>query len=966
MKNTNKIKKLINNSTAVLVVLFSCYLFLPNIATAQVINALPGVLQNTQFFLEQMNGGTLPPLSPTNSYDFASDFFSLNGNISPVSGCRTNQFGQTVSFFDNFNDGSLTTGCTANFQTFGTFQESGGFLHMNSDFAILVGTEFRGHTAQANLIINDGGGDTELITSFRPDIPNPFPTQTQYGMILVDDLQGPFFESSVLQIQPGAPGQTLVSAFRSAPIPPGPTINNFTTINLTGLTRIVLKLRFEDASNRVFPSYSTDGGTTFIPLRNPDNSLFFMPAFTVPGQTQARAQIFAAERLLAQTMIRPTTNGTIICDFHCYFNPKTNSFHEGIDIDRNIASMAVKAVASGRIEIIHRDITPNGGAGRWVWVSHGDIRNLSGVVVPNISSRYLHLNTISSSLVENQNINQDTVIGTVGNTGTDTPHLHFETRQGVISQTNKDFRLTTALDPKQFVQYPIIQREFFLYSSADAPDFVIRDPDGLVISKTVNQLPGIVNYIDVNYSGSLEGEGIGGYDKAVFNQFKIGDYAITVLPVNASITDFYTLKAIFDGQTVTLIENARIADIPSVPFIVRVSSSSIQKIIPVKIRIEPKTLNLSSQGVLTSFIQIPKGFGATINDINPSTITLSGAPTVSTTVNAGTNLLIAKFNRRDLVNVVPGLHVKLVVQGKLFDNTVFEGSDTLRIINSNQAQLSSVFSSLQKVFSWLTGLLQKLLVYFNPKKSNELPIRISPFLSMSKGELVKTEKVVCNNETYIFDSIKVVTKPGISDYSYFSDVYKHNRSPDNFVVRLKAPQRELVYGGKTYVEHVIFSVLVAPKKGCDRIYLTNAHDPDISHPLPAKKIFVWEIGTQETKELSISKEYASNYAPSVSPDSETILVVQRDNLSSANDYCNFRLLKLLYLRKDTAETLIQLPKTETFDDGTSDLDPYCNGTNIGWQDKNTIYYNVYDATVKVEYVNNTTRPVIERRTLVIK
>lgn len=164
-----------------------------------------------------------------------------------------------------------------------------------------------------------------------------------------------------------------------------------------------------------------------------------------------------------------------------------------------------------------------------------------------------------------------------------------------------------------------------------------------------------------------------------------------------------------------------------------------------------------------------------------------------------------------------------------------------------------------------------------------------------------------------------------------------------------------------------FSILTTPSTNCDRIYLTNVLP--ISHPVPAQGIFEWRIGAQEIRELAISKEFTGNRVPyppkpnrlaPLSPDGEKIIVAKQGAPTGENQWCNYKSLYFLDLRKDISRLLVQLPGSESLDDGISDLDPYCGGLNFGWLDENTIYYDVYDSTKNPPY------PIIERRTLKIE
>lgn len=99
-------------------------------------------------------------------------------------------------------------------------------------------------------------------------------------------------------------------------------------------------------------------------------------------------------------------------------------------------------------------------------------------------------------------------------------------------------------------------------------------------------------------------------------------------------------------------------------------------IVPATVRIEPETLNLRAQGVLTAFIQIPKPYRT--EDVDVSTVTCEGALAQSATFAA--EKLVLKFRVRDLQTIAPGNQVKLTVKGRLKDGSVFEAFDTLRVI----------------------------------------------------------------------------------------------------------------------------------------------------------------------------------------------------------------------------------------------------------------------------------------------
>jgi len=100
--------------------------------------------------------------------------------------------------------------------------------------------------------------------------------------------------------------------------------------------------------------------------------------------------------------------------------------------------------------------------------------------------------------------------------------------------------------------------------------------------------------------------------------------------------------------------------------------------------LDPDTLNLKSEGRwITCYIRLPEGYD--VGDINVSTILLDGVVPAEWG-NVEGNVLMVKFDRqavieyiRDVLEIADG-EVTLTVTGKLYDETMFEGSDTIRVI----------------------------------------------------------------------------------------------------------------------------------------------------------------------------------------------------------------------------------------------------------------------------------------------
>jgi hypothetical protein len=199
--------------------------------------------------------------------------------------------------------------------------------------------------------------------------------------------------------------------------------------------------------------------------------------------------------------------------------------------------------------------------------------------------------------------------------------------------------------------------------------------------------------------------------------------------VNASIEDTYWVN-------VSNSENQS----EYVNFTVEYSSqpSPLQDITTITIEIKPETLNLASKGVFTAFIQLPKGYD--VANINISTVVCEGVPAVKGMV-ADDNKYIAKFDREDLVGVEPGDAVPLTVTGKLYNETPFEGNDTIRVIKRGRWGLKLLPDHpIYKVKRWSEGV--HMFFTFNDTAKARLHIHFSEKrLAEAKAmtELGKTE-----------------------------------------------------------------------------------------------------------------------------------------------------------------------------------------------------------------------------------
>lgn len=116
--------------------------------------------------------------------------------------------------------------------------------------------------------------------------------------------------------------------------------------------------------------------------------------------------------------------------------------------------------------------------------------------------------------------------------------------------------------------------------------------------------------------------------------------------------------------------------------------SGISEPIEAYIDIDPDTLNLNSQGKwITCYIELPGDYD--VDDIDVSTIKLNDQvpaeshPTgIGDEDDDGVPDLMVKFDRSAVQQILQaGDEVEITVTGELNDETPFEGSDTIRVIN---------------------------------------------------------------------------------------------------------------------------------------------------------------------------------------------------------------------------------------------------------------------------------------------
>ena len=101
----------------------------------------------------------------------------------------------------------------------------------------------------------------------------------------------------------------------------------------------------------------------------------------------------------------------------------------------------------------------------------------------------------------------------------------------------------------------------------------------------------------------------------------------------------------------------------------------------IELDIDPDTLNLQSKGEwITCYIWLPEGYD--VADIDPESILLNGQVTPDWgRVDETGQMLIVKFNRSEVQDILEVGEVELTISGELTDGTKFEGTDTITVID---------------------------------------------------------------------------------------------------------------------------------------------------------------------------------------------------------------------------------------------------------------------------------------------
>ena len=100
-----------------------------------------------------------------------------------------------------------------------------------------------------------------------------------------------------------------------------------------------------------------------------------------------------------------------------------------------------------------------------------------------------------------------------------------------------------------------------------------------------------------------------------------------------------------------------------------------------KARIVPRTINLASKGNwINCHIWLPENYN--VADIDPNSVLLEDEiKAKSVQVDEEEQVAIAKFDREDVQAILEVGDIELTITGRLTDGTVFEGKDTIKVLN---------------------------------------------------------------------------------------------------------------------------------------------------------------------------------------------------------------------------------------------------------------------------------------------
>lgn len=102
-------------------------------------------------------------------------------------------------------------------------------------------------------------------------------------------------------------------------------------------------------------------------------------------------------------------------------------------------------------------------------------------------------------------------------------------------------------------------------------------------------------------------------------------------------------------------------------------------VINISVRIKPRVINLKSKGRFTAFVKFNSEYD--VSDVDKNTIECEGVKAVRTRIIANKNLFKSSFKIKDLKEISTGDSVPFQVTGNLTTGEIFQGSDSVKVIN---------------------------------------------------------------------------------------------------------------------------------------------------------------------------------------------------------------------------------------------------------------------------------------------
>jgi len=112
-----------------------------------------------------------------------------------------------------------------------------------------------------------------------------------------------------------------------------------------------------------------------------------------------------------------------------------------------------------------------------------------------------------------------------------------------------------------------------------------------------------------------------------------------------------------------------------------------EPVVDAEIDIDPDTVNLKSKGKwITCRIWLPADYS--VADIEPNSVLIENEPNDIYPewiwFNENKQVVMAKFNRVDVCEILEAGNIELTVTGHLVDGTYFQGTDTIRVIDKER------------------------------------------------------------------------------------------------------------------------------------------------------------------------------------------------------------------------------------------------------------------------------------------